>query len=379
MYVLPAMRVGEVWVSRGAVRGGEGRVEAEHYGGAGLPVLDSRRRGTKFVELPARSIVNSPESTGMTFWSVNPYVGCEFGCTYCYARFAHRYVVERARDAERITDGEAADLGNPRGLEPFEHRVFVKRRHDVLTALDRDLARLRRRTARDGLQTLLIGTGTDPYQPAERQYQITRTVLQRLTHERGFRVGVITKSPLVLRDLDVLRRLHRRHHVSVYISAISVDLRIIKLFEARSPMPHTRLRALAKLNAAGVRAGLIVAPILPGITDSTKQIRALLHAAKAADTAFVRPVPLRLYPDTRRRFLPIVERHYPHLAPRYHAAYDDNWNAPKRYDRAVRQRFHRIARQYGITDVGWEMEEQGIEKTPAAAQLGLWQDDGATV
>jgi DNA repair photolyase len=344
-------------------------------GEAGLPVLDSRRRGTKFVELPVRSIVNSPESTGMGFWSVNPYVGCEFGCTYCYARFAHRYVVERARHAERIGAGEASDLGNPHGLEPFEHRVFVKRRRNVLAALDRDCARIRRRTSRDGLQNVLIGTGTDPYQPAERQYQITRAILRRLAHERGFRLGIITKSPLVLRDLAILEELVQRHAVSVYVSITSVDTRVIKLFEARSPMPHTRLRAVARLTAVAIRTGLIVAPILPGITDSSKQIRALMHAAKAADAAFVRPVPLRLYPDIRRRFLPIVERHFPRLAPRYRAAYADDWNVPAAYDRAVRKRFHRIAVEYGIEDVGWESEDEAraAAAPAAAAQLGLWE------
>ena len=233
---------------------------------SGVSVLDERLRGTKFIELTVRSVINPPESTGMGFWSLNPYVGCEFGCSYCYARYAHRYVVERARDASRLSLREFHDLGAPTGLEPFEHRVFVKAHSAVLRALNRDLTRVRRRAADEGRQNVVIGTATDPYQPAERQYQITRAVLRRLVDERGLRLGIITKSPLITRDIPLLVQLARKHRLSVYISLISVDLRHIKRFEARSPMPHARLRALERLTAADIRAGLIVAPVLPGIT-----------------------------------------------------------------------------------------------------------------
>jgi hypothetical protein len=99
-----------------------------------LQLLGAQKRGTKFVELPPKSVINSPESTRMGFWSLNPYVGCEFGCTYCYARYAHRYVVERAHDAGRLTEVEFADLQHPRGLEPFEHRIFVKSPRSTATS-----------------------------------------------------------------------------------------------------------------------------------------------------------------------------------------------------------------------------------------------------
>ena len=315
---------------------------------ARVAVLDARRRGTVFVELPARTIVNSPESTGMGFWSINPYVGCEFGCTYCYARYAHRYVVERAWADDRITAQDFADLGSPAGLEPFEHRIFVKARNTVLAALDRDLALVRRRTIRDGMQSLVVGTATDPYQPAERQYQITRAILGRLCDERGLHIGVITKSPLVIRDIDLLGRLADRHLVSIYVSLVSTDPAVIDRFEARSPLPHTRLRALGRLAAAGLRAGLIVAPILPGITDSSEQIRALMRAGKMAGARFVFPSTLRMYSAIRSRFLPVVEQHASHLAARYRAAFRRSGQAPAAYEAALRRRFDRIAAEYGI-------------------------------
>ncbi len=356
------MRLGEV-----RVRSGSGQRE----GGSVTIVLDERRRGTKFVELPVKSIINSPESTRMDFWSLNPYVGCEFGCSYCYARYAHRYVVERARDNGRITERECADLGSPSGLEPFEHRIFIKEREAVLAALGRDLPRIRRRTMRDGPQSIIIGSATDPYQPAERQYQVTRAVLARLRGERGFRIGVITKSPLVTRDITLLRDLARRHWVSVYISLVSMDIRVIKLFEARSPMPHARLRALGQLVRGGVRAGLIVAPILPGITDTLQQIEALMRAARDAGAKFIAPIPLRLYPDVRRRFLPIVEQHFPRLARRYRAAYDRTWDAPEKYAAAVKRRFRRVAERYGIQDDA-EQEQPATRAMNRAAQLNMF-------
>src|SRR5436309_5693205 len=148
------------------------------YRRTALPVLDERLRGTRFVSLTPRSVLNSPAQTGMDFWSLNPYVGCEFGCTYCYARYAHRYVVERAHDAGKLDDAEFRDFRGPHGWEAFEKRVFVK--EGILAALDRDLKRFFRSDSPTVRQSdpIVIGTATDPYQPAERNYKLTRSVLE---------------------------------------------------------------------------------------------------------------------------------------------------------------------------------------------------------
>src|SRR2546430_9984969 len=155
---------------------------------AALPVLDSRLRGTKFVSLTPRSVLNSPQQTGVDFWSLNPFVGCEFGCTYCYARYAHRYVVERAHDAGRLSGAEFRD---------FERHIFVKQ--DLLGALERDLQRFFRSAGPSVRPTdpIVIGTATDPYQPGERRFRVTRRVLERLARCEGLNIGIITKSPLV--------------------------------------------------------------------------------------------------------------------------------------------------------------------------------------
>ena len=171
-----------------------------------VKVLDRRARGTEFVSLPIRSMLNSPGQTGMGFWSVNPYVGCEFGCTYCYARYAHQYVTERA--AAREVPAQDARASDAWKAEDFERRIFVK-------AGAADVLALTLRPGRLGGHAIAIGTATDPYQPAERTFRITRQILERLAQVDGLRIGLITKSPLVARDVDVLVRLAERSDVTI--------------------------------------------------------------------------------------------------------------------------------------------------------------------
>jgi DNA repair photolyase len=303
-------------------------------------VLDERLRGTKFVSLKATRVLNPPAQTGMDFWSLNPYVGCEFGCSYCYARYTHRYVVERARDAGRLTDREFADFRGPHGWEAFERRIFVK--EQVLGALETDL----RRVAPG--ESIVVGTATDPYQPAERRFRVTRAVLERLARCEGLCVGIITKSPLVARDIDVLRALAQRNALEVYVSLITVDAALVRTLEVRSPLPAARLRGLAKLTAAGINAGLIVAPVLPGITDDVPHLDALFRSARDAGAKFVHAGPLRLYPAIRDRFLPVLEEHFPNLAARYRAAYAGRSSAPRAYSQALTRRIRRLQSRYGF-------------------------------
>ena len=317
-------------------------------------VLDIRVRGTEFVQLPIASILNSPQQTGMGFWSLNPYVGCEFGCSYCYARYVHRYVVERApgRGAPPAAASPpggcgAAELPAPPGSggasawEAFERRIFVKSEApDVL-------ARTLKPSRLEG-QGILIGTATDPYQPAERRFRLTRRVLERLAQFHGLRIGLITKSPLVARDVDVLRRLADRNDVTVHCSIVTVDVPLVRKLEPRSPMPPVRLRALAQLAGAGIRAGVMIAPVLPGITDDVPRLRALLVAAKEAGAAFAEASPLRLYPAIKPHFLPIVAREFPALLPRYERAFDERGELSAAYGAALERRVERLSREVGF-------------------------------
>ncbi|GIW52847.1 MAG: hypothetical protein KatS3mg081_2202 [Gemmatimonadales bacterium] len=319
---------------------------------ASLPVLGRQLRGTLFLEHEARSVLNPPESTGIGCWSFNPYVGCEFGCSYCYARFAHRYVTERARDGGLIDAATFRNLRGRRGVEGFEKNIFVKRSESVLRALEHDLSRIAARSRGiPAKETLVIGTATDPYQPAERKYGITRAVLQRLRTAFPLRLEIITKSPLVVRDIPLLCELKQRHRLSVNISIIAASRSLIRLFEPRSPMPHARLRALARLTAAGINAGVLVAPVLPGITDRVSSLRKLLEAAKEHGACYARCGPLRLYPAVRPLLLPILERRFPRLADRYRRAYTGSGTAPPAYAAALKCRFEKIAREVGVSTV----------------------------
>ncbi|HYL55982.1 MAG TPA: radical SAM protein [Gemmatimonadales bacterium] len=335
-----------------------------------LPILDERLRGTKFVELTPRSVLNSPEQTGVDFWSLNPYVGCEFGCTYCYARYAHRYAVERAHDAGKLSDTEFRDFRGEHGWEAFERRIFVKER--VLDALETDLRRyFRANPESDEPTPIVIGTATDPYQPAERRFRITRQVLERLSGCDGLNVGIITKSPLIARDVDVLRTLQQRNDLEVHVSLISVDAALIKRVEVRSPTPATRLRALEKLATAGVRAGVIVAPVLPGISDDVPRLEALFRAARDAGAQFVHAGPLRLYPAVRDRFLPMLVEGFPDLVARYRRAYDGRSGAPRAYARALATRVKKLQARFGFPVNSGMVDRYRPRHAPVQASLDL--------
>jgi DNA repair photolyase len=295
----------------------------------------------------------------MAFWSINPYVGCELGCAYCYAHYAHRYVAERAHDAAKISRDEFTQLFKPSSETAFTQHIFVKQRKAVIHALKRDLGRIHKHSSPDNPATVAIGTATDPYQPAERNFGITRAILERFLTTDGLELGITTKSPLVCRDIDVLLELGRKHRVTVYFSLICKSTRLIRLFEQRSPLPQARFRALSRLREAGITAGINAAPILPGVTDSAFEIEALMAAAKEAGASFVHPSVLRIYPSVRDEFLPVIERHFPNLMARYRAAYQQGRNAPANYQAAIQRRFEKLARRYGIdSDDPFKKEEQ---------------------
>jgi DNA repair photolyase len=302
---------------------------------AGLPLLDVRQRGTTFHAIPVRAILNSPATTGMGFWSLNPYVGCEFGCTYCYARETHQWRMERAEGGRTV-----ATASLPPWLA-FERRILVK-----TTAA----AVLRRTLVPAKLQgsSLVIGTATDPYQPAERRFRLTRSILEALLGWRGLTLGIITKSPLVTRDLDLLRRLAERHDLTVNLSLASMDAGLLRRLEARTPTPRARLHALARLTGAGIHAGLLVAPILPGLTDSRESLAALMAAAREAGARFVVGFPLRLGPSARATLLPHLAREFPELAQRYARHYAGRDHPSRAYADALARRIRSLQREFGF-------------------------------
>jgi len=316
---------------------------------APLPLLDVRQRGTSFHEVPVRAILNSPASTGMGFWSLNPYVGCEFGCTYCYARDTHRYVVERLEgQGGRGAVTVPLPLG-PSAPPDFERRILVKT--SAAAVLQRTLF-----PAKLAGATLVIGTATDPYQPAERRFRLTRSLLEALLGWRGLTLGVITKSPLVLRDLALLQQLAVRHDLTVNISLASVDAPLLRRIEARSPAPHARLRALKGLTDGGIHAGLLIAPVLPGITDSRASLAAVMAAGKAAGARYAAGSALRLGSAARHRFLPHLAEEFPELVERYEQHYARRQSAQHTYTEALGRRLRALQREFGFPVGG---EQQG--------------------
>jgi DNA repair photolyase len=326
-----------------------------------LPVLDERNRGTKFIGLSVNSVLNNPASTRMGFWSINPYVGCEFGCMYCYARDTHRWTVERAvrRKGGRAV-GEDVEI-RPTALPPeeaFEKEILVKT--DVAEVLARTL-----NPARLAGQSLVIGTATDPYQPAERQFRLTRRILEVLRSYHGLSIEIITKSSLVTRDLDLLQALSTRHEVAVNISLATADARLARLLELRSPVPAARLRALRRLIEGGIHAGLLVAPIIPGVTDDWAGLARLLEAAKEAGARYVVGSALRLGPAARHRFLPFLTREFPVLAERYRRHYAGKDHVSQSYQDALDRRLRLLKQTYGFpVEEGMRRRRQLEDRMP---------------
>ncbi len=320
-------------------------------------VLDTRQRGATFLALPVKSVLNTPASTGMGFWSINPYVGCEFGCTYCYARDTHRWVEERAvgRKGGRAVGSLPPD-------EAFEKRILVKT--GVAEALARTLD-----PSRLAGSTLVIGTATDPYQPAERRFRLTRQVLEVLRRHRGLSIGLITKSPLVTRDLDLLQALSSRHDVTVNISLATVDPALARRLELRSPIPAARLRALRRLTAAGIHAGLLVAPIVPGVTDDRDGLSRLMAAGKEAGARYVVGSALRLGPAARHRFLPFLIQQFPDLALRYQRHYAHRESVSPAYQRALSHRLRELQRIHGFPLDSEMPGERSRDRNPASPAI----------
>ena len=311
-----------------------------------LPVI-GEQKDISYYGSVARGVLNGPEVTGMGFWSINPYVGCAFGCAYCYARYAHRYVLERAAMANPEHDALRNDLESMPPWLAFERRIFVKENAaDVLRRAlrhgsDKHLALL-------GEETIVIGTATDPYQPAERRFRVTRSVLEVLAEHTGLSITIITKSPLVTRDVDLLRRIARNSRITIHLSLITLDRSLARRLEPRAPTPEARLRALSRLRANGIDVGINVMPVLPGITDVPSELERLVKTVAERGATYLNACALRLQSAARQRYLPFIEQEFPELAARYRSTYANSYQAGDRYRVGLRAYFERVCARYGI-------------------------------
>ncbi len=299
-----------------------------------------------YFEGEAKSVLNSPASTGMGFWSINPYVGCAFACSYCYAPYAHRYVIERSL-AQAPNEAVRASLEELPPQLAFSRRIVVKR--NAPQVLREELAPGRaKRAALERGETVVIGTATDPYQPAERRFRVTRALLEVMTSLRSAAVVIVTKSPLIARDVDVLARLTTHSSVTVHVSLITVDRALARRLEPRAPTPESRLRAVRRLREAGVEVGVNIMPVLPGITDSPLGIEALVRAVAEAGATYVNVGALRLRATARARYLPILAREFPELSARYAHAYAHGHSVSENYRAGLRRFAQRVCERVGI-------------------------------
>ncbi len=313
--------------------------------GRALPLLGEQKDISYFATTPS-SVINGPAATGMGFWSINPYVGCAFGCQYCYARYAHRYASERL--AAKTPAVSEPDVASMEALPPwlaFERRIMVK--CDAGAIVRRAL---RRPATLAGLRDdgVVIGTATDPYQPGERRFRITRGVLEALAEHDRLRITIITKSPLVTRDLDLLTRIAERSRLSVHVSLITVDRELARRLEPRAPTPEARLRGIARLRSHGIEVGVNVMPVLPGITDAAESVDALVRAVKSADASYAGACALRLQRTAREQYLPFIEAQFPELAARYRVAYARSHQVGARYRDGLRKQFARVCARHGV-------------------------------
>lgn len=319
------------------------------------PVVGTQK-DIRYYGTTARGVLNPPETTGMGFWSINPYVGCAFGCAYCYARYAHRFVMERAAaQAEGEGTEERAEEGIRGGdleeLPPwlaFERRIFVKRNAaDVLRQT------LRGRGDSSGAlrrgEAIVIGTATDPYQPAERSFRVTRALLEVLAEARRLRLVIITKSPLVTRDIDLLTRIAQHSRLTVHLSLITLDRELARRIEPRAPTPEARLRALERLREAGIDVGINIMPVLPGITDHPAALVALVRRVAEGGATHVNACALRLRATSRKRYIPWIREEFPELGDRYDAAYAGGHQIHDRYREGLRRFLRAECRKAGVT------------------------------
>jgi len=313
---------------------------------------ESLREGhqVEYFSLPAKSLLNRCTSQrGLPFtWTINPYRGCEFGCKYCYARYTHEFMEMR--------DGAE-----------FEQKIYVKQHTAAL--LRSELRKVKKGEA------IALGTATDPYQPAERRYETTRGILEEFGRHRGFELGIVTKSNLIVRDLEILREVSEHNKLSIHMTITTLDIDLARILEPRAPRPDLRMEAVRQLCDAGLTVGVSCSPVLPGITDSPQNLEAVVQAVAGAGARHIFAGPLFLKPCSAAVFLPFLEQHFPHLVENYRQRYQDRSFLPQSYGKRVTQLVARFREKYGIAHKDLREKPAYAAKWPVQAfdeQLALF-------
>lgn len=287
----------------------------------------------EFRAMEVRSILNKSVSRRqLRFgWSINPYRGCEFGCQYCYARYTHEFL------APKTDKGGGANFHDPRS---FERKIYMK--ENAAWLLEQELRR------HDPSEEIALGTATDPYQPIERTAEITRSLLEVFARRSGLRLGIVTKSKLIERDIDLLREISRKNTLTLHLTITTPDDGLARILEPRAPRPELRFAAVRRLREAGLTAGVMCSPLLPGITDTAEALDRMAGLAAAARANFFVAEPLFLKSCSRPTFLGFVREHFPHLLADYESRFATDDFATPAYRRELAGRVQTACRRHGL-------------------------------
>jgi DNA repair photolyase len=285
--------------------------------------LVRERAEVDYFALQSRSGLNRESSGRMPFaWTINPYRGCEFGCKYCYARYTHEFM--------EMWDGK-----------DFERKIYAK-------VGAPELLRAELRQAKDKGLPIALGTATDPYQPAEKQFEITKRMLEVFAEFEGLEFSITTKSVLILRDLELLRQVSARHRFSVHMTVTTTDEGLARLLEPKAPPPTRRLEAVKHLSEAGIHVGVNAMPILPGLNDSDNDLDALARAACAAGAKSLYGNILFLTPSAMKQFMPFLEKQFPQLVKNYRRLYAHSAYLNGEYKNRMTKLLAELRARYGL-------------------------------
>ena len=311
------------------------------------------KRTVDYRQLPTRALLNRCSPKMIYFdWTINPYRGCEYGCRYCYARYTHEYL-------ERLDPAA------------FESEIYVKEWNE--RSFLHELGR-----AKPG-HIVAIGTATDPYQPAERRFGLTRRILTAMTAVRGLRINLITKSDLIPRDIELFQTIAAHNELRIALTITTLDTALARDVEPMAPRPDLRLGAVRQLADAGLHVSVSMSPVLPGLTDAPDQLRDLAAAAKAAGAVKVYANVLFLKSSAKRVFLPWLRGRDAALAVHYESHYaGGNGFLRGAYVNRLSTRVEKIRQEFdlgGTSQVGQDPPSSLIHRP--TQQLDLFQSNQA--
>jgi DNA repair photolyase len=352
-----------------------------------------RGHAVEFRSLATRSVLNRSISRRKLSlaYSINPYRGCEFACRYCYARYTHEFLQPRhsktstgppsigtdevgALQAPSPRQAQAAgskdrctiDAAPQPWATAFEHQIYLKM--NAAWLLEQELRRI------DPAEEIALGTATDPYQPIERRARITRSLLEVFARKRGYRLGIVTKSRLIERDIDLLQLIARHNTLVVHLTITTPDAELARLIEPRAPRPDLRLRAVRHLRGEGITTGILCSPLLPGITDTAAAIDSMACAAAEAHASFFAAQPLFLKSCSRPTYLSFVREHFPALVPLYEQHFATADFAQQPYRARMAALVGAACRRHGLAQRSSDAlltRDEGAGARPAVQNSGL--------